>query len=634
VCGIAGQCWDDGRPPDPAELDAMAAALRHRGPDHTGTAVVGPVGLAATRLAILDLGPSGDQPLVADGFGLAFNGELYNHRALRAELRGAGVSLAGTSDTEVLFHLLRLQGVDAVMPRLRGMFAFAWTGPDGVVHLVRDRFGIKPLHWTRHGGRTLWGSEVKAIAPVVPLEVDGHRAVLGVLSLADRWSSRTVFSGVEQVPPGGLVRVRPGGSVEERRWHRLADEVDPALARDLAAAERPEIVGRLGALLDAAISACCTSDAPLGSLVSGGVDSSLVAAGGAEQQSPHRLFTASIDGGLDEAPHARLLAAHLHEDLVETRFTPDMALADWARATWHYEAPIVTHVNALPLARVAAAVRDTGTKAVLTGEGADELFAGYPSTAARSQLHVLGAPFRLLQRGYGLVPGLAERIIPSGTTQEAYLAKLGDGFEAARQRAEAAEAFGHLPPDEAKGAVETYVALQGHLRTLLHRNDRMGMQGSIECRFPYLDEDLVRFGLNLPQQHKLHTSWRLHDPKHPFVVDKAPLRALAARRGLPGARRPKAGFPTWGHLHMQVDAGLFRDGYVATVLGLDEQAVDHLVTSEPPYYVAKLASVEVFGRLHATGEGVDATTDLVLRHVRMAATASRSRSRLAVPWTR
>jgi asparagine synthase (glutamine-hydrolysing) len=634
MCGIAGVLRSDGAAPDRSLLEAMAAAMAHRGPDQHGTTTLGAVGLAATRLSILDLTEAGSQPMVRGDRGLVFNGELYNARALRAEVRGAGIALEGTSDTEVLFHLLDRQGLDVVLPRLRGMFALAWVDGRGGVQLARDRLGIKPLHYLVRDGVVAWASEIKALVPVAPLRLDSARTLFSVLSLADRWGSRTVFQGVQQVAPGQVVHVDGRGGVRTSPWYRLADDVDPALAAELAAAGREEVQERLDHLLRAAVASTSASDAPVGTLVSGGVDSSVVAALACELDPGHRLHTAAIGGPDDERVGAERLAQALGRPLTVTPFEPAMVLADWARCTWHHEAPIVTHLNALPLARVAAAVHQEGTKSVLTGEGADELFAGYPTMAATRHLEVLRLPYRGLRRAYSVVPGLAERILPGGPSQEGYLAALGDDFETTRLGLEADERFSHLEASDARHGVLTYVALQGHLRTLLHRNDRMGMQHSVESRFPYLDEDVVRFGLNLPHRHKLALTVRPHDLKHPFLLDKAVLRDVARARGLPGARQVKAGFPSWGHADMRIDAAFFRDGWVADALELSDAAIDHLVERESPYYVAKLASVEVFGQLFERARAVEVVQDHVEAHVRMVERGGQAAGVRAVAWSR
>jgi asparagine synthase (glutamine-hydrolysing) len=392
---------------------------------------------------------------------------------------------------------------------------------------------------------------------------------------------------------------------------------------------------RLRSLLETSIAATSASDGPVGSLVSGGLDSSVVAAAACERDPGHRLYAASIGGAHDERPAAEALARAVGRPLTTTPFTSAMVLEDWASCTWHHEAPIVTHLNALPLARVAASAHAEGTTAVLTGEGADELFAGYASMSSRRHLDLLRLPYDVLRRTYGLVPGLAERVLPGGPSQEGYLAALGDDFESTRIGLEAEGTFDHLAPADARHGVLAYVALQGHLRTLLHRNDRMGMQHSVECRFPYLDQDVVRFGLNLPRHHKLAPTPRLHDRKHPFLLDKAALRQVAAQRGLPGARAPKAGFPTWGHTDMRIDAGLFAGGWVAEALDLSTPALEHLVADEDPYLVAKLGSVEVFGLLFGRGDGVAEVDAQVQRAVRMVDRAgSRSLGGRPLAWTR
>ena len=615
MCGIAGVLHGTGRLPDPAVLESMAAAIAHRGPDGTATATSLTCGMATTRLALVDPSPAGDQPWTADGKLLGFNGEIYNHRSLRRELEDEGVTFAGRCDTEVLFHLLDRRGPDGALRRLEGMFAFAWWDGSSLA-LARDRFGIKPLLWTVRDDRLHWASEAKALRHATAIDPDPTAALFSLLAKADRSIERTPFLGVNQLPPGHVLRVRPGEAPTIDCYFELRDVVDEEAHRELAALDGDAVTRRLGSLLSRAVDTMVVADAPMGTFLSGGVDSSLISSLAVRRDADHQLFTADI-AGRTEAPRARQAADWLGRQVTTAPMTADDVLADWAEATWHYETPIVTHMNALPLHRVARTARESGVKAVLTGEGADELFLGYSDTAFRPYRRVLRSPITALRSAYGLLPGLAERVLPEIVQgEERYVANLAEDFEQRRTESLAREAFAFLSPRQAASQATSIELFASHLQTLLHRNDRMGMQASIECRFPFLDSELVQFGVNLPVDHKLQWTTSLHDRKHPFLLDKAPVRALASDQ-LPRsvALRKKDGFPAYGHHDMRVDAGLFIGGWAADALHLTRAGIQHLSEHESPYFAAKLASVEIFGRLFGAGESAADITDDLRRAV-------------------
>ena len=598
-----------GRPADPAVLRAMRGALAHRGPDQAGELAVGSVGLAATRLSLVDLSAAGAQPFSDGDAALAFNGEIYNHRALAAELAAEGVTFRGHSDTEVLFHALGRWGVEATLPRLQGMFAFAYADLHAPsVWLARDRLGIKPLVWTEHDGDVAWASEAKALAPVRPLVVDPVQAVFAVAGRVERSAHRSAFTGVHRLPPGHCAQVVPGDPVAPRAWWRLADQVDEAEYRRLAGLDDEALADRLLGLLDTATAATSSGDAAMATFVSGGVDSALLAALAPDRSAA--LITADVGGDRSERDAARRVADHLGRPLAVAPFPREALLEDWAVATWHAEAPIVTHVNGLPFRRLAAAARERGIKAALTGEGADELFYGYGEVAAGGLTRAVRAPLDAARRAAARLPGpVGAALARRATSQADFLVDLAGGFAHERLGAEGAAAFSFLPPEEAARHGEVLVWLGEHLPTLLHRNDAMGMAAGLEARFPYLDDAVVAFGINLPVSAKVATGRRLGDPRHPFLVDKAVLRRAAGRR-LPGdvARRRKAGFPVHGHDRVRTTRAFWAGGYVVDLLGLPDAAVDHLVEATDPYLSAKLASVEVFGRLFALGEDVEAVT--------------------------
>ena len=622
MCGIGGVIHPRSTAADDAAMARMAGALGHRGPDRTATFVDGPLGLAHTRLSIQDPGPGGDQPFVDAESALVYNGELYNAPALRAELEADGVAFTGTSDTEVLFRLVKARGLDAALQAIDGMYAFAWAERRSHrVVLCRDPLGIKPCHWVERHGSVWWASEVAGLRAVLDVRPNPVRTLAAVLGRNETVAASSLFAGVRMVPPGGLVELVEGRVTGERLHHDPADLVDPDHHRALSALSFDAAVAELGVILDRSVDRMLLSDVPVGSMISGGVDSSLIALTAAPLDPDHHLFTAEIVGPHSEAAFAAEVAALVGGDLVRARFEPDDLLRDWALATHHHESPIITHVNSLPFRRVAQAAADAGVKVVLTGEGSDELFLGYPRLAFSRYGRVLGAPLRGLFGAYGRVPRLMENAAPEfDQRQPVFLADLTEDFSGARADVAGREAFAFLPPAEAERQALSFDFMTRHLPTLLHRNDRMGMAAGVEARFPFLDPELVRFGMNLPYRHKIRTARRVHDKKHPFQVDKGIVRALAAQR-MPEhlAYRRKDGFPMHGHLAVQCERGLFTDGYVVDLVGLTPGGLDHLMAQAPPYYLAKLASVEVFGRLFAWDHAVDDVTAHLARHARVAA---------------
>lgn len=576
------------------------------------------LGMAAARLAINDLSDAGGQPFGDSHAALTFNGEIYNHRDLRRHLEQHGTVFRGHSDTEVLFHALCRWGVADTLPKLRGMFAFAFADLDRqTISLGRDRLGIKPMLWCQVDGGLAWASEAKALSPVRPLEPDPIQALFAVAGRIDRSPTLTAFQGVRQVPPGHFLYASTEIQPRITEWWSLTDEVDRALYDELDQLGTEELADRLDGLLTGAVQRMGGSDVAEGAFLSGGIDSSLIAAiAGEVATSPPALFTADVGGARSEASAARRTADHLGQPLTVTAFPRNALLDDWATATWHLEAPVITHVNALPYRRLAQAAHDHGVKTALTGEGADELFCGYTDSAAARYRRVLGAPATARRWAAERLPDPYRSALASRRSNQAdFLVDLVGSFSGARLESAGSAAFAFLAPRAADRQGRVLAWLGEHLLTLLHRNDAMGMAASVETRFPFLDEDVVRFGINLPTRAKIAVSRHLGNRKHPFVQDKAIVRRVAARR-LPAevADRAKNGFPMYGHQHVRLAPAFWSDGYVVDLLGLADDAADRLGTDVEPYHVAKLASVEVFGRLFALGQRADQVTEHVRRH--------------------
>ncbi|MBI5629263.1 MAG: asparagine synthase (glutamine-hydrolyzing) [Elusimicrobia bacterium] len=619
MCGIAGVLLKPGAAVSEALLRAMADKQRHRGPDQRGFFSRGNLGLAHNRLSILDLSETGRQPFVSENYALVYNGEIYNHLELRRDLEHRGITCRGGSDTVALFESLALFGVEATLRRIKGMFAFAFCDlRDKTVYLCRDRVGIKPLAWTLRESGLYWASEVKALAAAAAVEPDPTQALLALGGMAEASGRETVFKDVHNVEPGTYLVCRAGAAPEVRRYYSAASEVDEGRYRELERMPEREAAATFSRALEASVKAMLMSDVPVGAFVSGGVDSGLIAGLAARHDPRISLFTANVLGAHSEYEDAKALSASLGRPLHEAPFSPEMMLSQWAEATYHYECPIVTHTNAIPFGMVARLARGKGVKPVLTGEGSDELFLGYARPVLEHRMKWLRLPVRLLEKIYGVSPRLRELVLPGpGGTADDFAVGLARRFEHERRPQRALEAFPFLAPRQARLQYEALHLLGGHLRSLLHRNDRMGMWASVESRFPFLDEAVIGLAVNLPAKLKLSGTWRLHDWRHPFLLDKAVVRCAAAGvipRAL--ALKSKNGFPMYGHRSVRVRPGCFTQGYVAGLLRLSSAEIEE-ACARNAYFAAKLLSVEVFGRIFSLHESAEQVTRRLLAHASM-----------------
>ena len=588
MCGIAGLLLLDGSFPDPADLDRMNAAMAHRGPDDAGLHADGPVGLAFRRLAILDLSPEGHQPMLTpDGrHAIVFNGEIYNHRDLRGRLEAEGRAPANGwrlgTDTETLLHACVAWGVAAACRAANGMFALAWwDAPAGRLTLARDRFGKKPLFIVREPGRGLaFASELRALRAAWPLS--------GRLPAADRSriapflcyrfspGDETLLAGVEPIRPGHFIEVECGrgpqalDGLTQQGFYDFDFSLKASTASDAAAPIRDETeaVEEVHRLLEDAVRLRLLSDVPFGAFLSGGLDSSMIVALMARlHPEPIKTYSVGFDTGFSEASHAARVARHLGTDHHELTVSAADLIGAIPAALWSRETPI-SEPSDVPIYLLSQLARQKVT-VVLSGEGADEAFAGYPKYAAQN---AAGNPFARaalnLPGARGLL-GAAARSLPASlrraqTALEAF--SLADRFErhahwfgafsAAERQAlvapgllaeseihvhQAAERLldGRAAPSAAfPSAVEEALYLDTKLwlpSNLLLRGDRMTMAHSLELRCPFLDWRLVEFAARrLPRPMKL----RGRDGKRVLkLLAEGPL-------GLPReiVRRPKWGF--------------------------------------------------------------------------------------------
>jgi asparagine synthase (glutamine-hydrolysing) len=526
MCGILGVLAPPAQLPGVDRLERALQRLAHRGPDaqallhrpHDGVA------LGHTRLSILDLDARANQPFVAAGTALVFNGEIFNCGELRTELEGAGERFTTTSDTEVIARGFRVWGAD-VFARLRGMFAIAlWDEREHRLHLARDEFGIKPLCVLERDGHVLFASEVKAIVALRPLDVDA--AVLGdVLHWGFPLEDRSLWAGVEFLQPGTRrVYARTAGGALQREDHAVWSCARAFLQR----AQEPSAAA-LRDVVERSVAAHMLADVPVAAALSGGLDSSIVTAAAA-RHAPGlhaHTFTLHADAKVDpEVEHATLLASRLGLVHHVARL-PRGDAASWLRAVaWHIEEPIV-NPNALPGYALAGAVHAQGCKVVLVGEGADELFGGYPwyRFALDPTLAEPGALFDAYARRRGQRRLWAILRPP--------LARAAEERLAAQRARFAAHAAAFATPLDAFTAFDLATQLQ-HGQLL--RVDRMFMAHGVEARVPFLYRPVLEAAAALPGSRKLLP------PDGPGRREKVALGEAFADRLPPAiAQRPKFG---------------------------------------------------------------------------------------------
>ncbi len=606
MCGIAGSYTKTGRP-DSATVRAMGHLMLHRGPDNFGFAEFKNVVMAHNRLSLLDLSDAANQPFKDDRYMLVYNGEIYNFKEIRSRLeKDHGIAFTTTSDTEVLFRSLIVDGVDHCLRSLRGMFAFAfYDALEDRLILARDRMGIKPLYYCQNAGTLYWASEIKALAKTLGIPPDPFRTLLAVNNNAERSVEFTLFKSVFGVKPGSYLQIQNGSEIRSTQYYDLLDDFDQSLYDEMDRAPSSRIIEMFEEHFGESVRKMLISDAPMGAFVSGGVDSSLISATAVNEDANLKLFTANIVGKYSEFSDVQTLSKHIGTPILDYKFEPEMMLRDWVDVTYHYDSPLVVHVNAIPLSNVARLAHDSGVKAVLTGEGADELFLGYPTLLTNRYKRLAAFPVNAIKSLYRFSPKLHNYLFPElSSSPLAFINQLSHGFEKERFEDEALSTFSSLDPKNRTEQLMTVKMIRDGLVALLHRNDRMGMMSSIEARFPFLDESLVKFAINLPSKFKIGRSKRFHNYKHPFLIDKWVVREHA-QKWLPPAivHKKKNGFPMFGHKFLKLKPGFFKGGWLSDALGLADRSFDDLIAKQDPYFTAKLASVELFGRIYS--EGVD-----------------------------
>jgi asparagine synthase (glutamine-hydrolysing) len=636
MCGVSGYSTLPHAKGRAVALHAACAALAHRGPDDCGVFEdpTHGVGLAHTRLSILDLSPLGHQPMLSpDGrVALVFNGEIYNFRELRTELEAEGHAFKGHSDTEVLLHLYlswRQRGGElaALLRRLNGIFAFAiWDADRTALLLVRDALGVKPLYYRADGGSFAFASEIKALLPLTgalePLDPGALHRYLTFL-----WcpGEGTPARAVRKLSPGEFIWIREGQITERSRWYRL-----PVFRSVPATLGQQASIRGTEQRLRTAVHRQMVADVPVGAFLSGGLDSSSVVAFAREINPDIRCFTIDMAGGseagsTDDLPYAKQVAKHLSVQLEVVRIDSAQMAADLEHMVTQLDEPLAdpAPLNVLYISRLA---RERGMKVLLSGSGGDDLFTGYRrhrAVAAERLWKWLPAPMRAgLHR--------ATRLLDQRSAWARRLSKAFDGaaldgdarlvnyfrwvrredltalysaeFRSAVGTAEAAapmlDFLAELSPSVAP--LDRMLALEQRFFLADHNliyTDKMSMAAGIEVRVPFLDLDLVEFAHRIPLRFKQRGSegkWVLKKAMEPHLPQEV-------------IYRPKSGFGAPLRRWMRVE---LRE-WLAAVLGeaslrhrglFDPAAVQKLIrandegTVDASYTLLSLVCVELWCR--------------------------------------
>lgn len=515
MCGIVGLFMREDAC-DRQVLDRMRDALVHRGPDDAGTFIAGPLGLGHRRLSIIDLS-SGHQPMsTPDGrFTIVFNGEIYNYIELRREMEALGTRFLTKSDTEVILELHARYG-DAATARLNGIFCYAiWDAHARRLLLARDRAGVKPLYYASSPRGFVFGSEIKALfkSDIVRPRIAQDR-ISEYLQFRHVAGPRTLFADVNLLLPGHVLEVTAGRELQPVRFW------DPDCLPAPFSGSFEDAVDSLDRLLHKVVTRQMISDVPLGTFCSGGVDSSLITAVAAKI-ARKRINTYSVgfeETAFDESRFARLVARQCGTDHHELRVTEKDYTDALPGLVWHHDLPL-NFANSVHIHALSKLARERVT-VVLTGEGADELFGGYPRYAVPAlvdavarlpqalqsliQVTLRHMPDGRLRRLGGSVGrgSFAARLQNCATIEPDALADFLREFEAPALEYRRARLKAIMDAGGDAGTTAARLDFVTYLQSILERQDKMSMATSIEARVPYLDNHVIDFARALPPEFR------------------------------------------------------------------------------------------------------------------------------------
>ncbi len=532
MCGICGIVYKDKeRRVDPDLLTGMADSIRHRGPDDSGQYIHQNVGLGHLRLSIVDL-EHGHQPMsdLNERYWISFNGEIYNHSAIRKDLEQKGYHYRTNCDTESIIHSFAEYGT-ASLHKMRGMFAFAiYDAVEDYLFIARDRLGIKPLYYIDTDRFFAFASEIKALLQIPEVKpVVNHKALLQTLALKYTCDDSTMFAGIRKLEPGHFLELKDGVLSVVRYWDCHSIEINDDITME-------EATSHLRALFDESVRMRLMADVPLGMFLSGGIDSTIISVRMAKMVE-RQIATFSVafkEREANELRYARLAAEHANADQHEITMTTEDFFQLLPRMIYHEDEPIA-HPSSVALHKVSE-LASRYVKVVLTGEGSDELFGGYeryyqtlyniradgmifkflPRAVRRRIFRPLldMLPYKFPYRNKAVRTTMyLDADLPTifldnySTFSRARLKQLFSGREWSDVEIESVYQgyFAHFDNAAYSSLLPKilYADIKTYLLELLMKQDQMSMAASIESRVPFLDHELVEFAFSLPDHLKI-----------------------------------------------------------------------------------------------------------------------------------
>lgn len=557
MCGIAGFLDLQILPAKPCDsLDRMLGSIAHRGPDDQGTLVDRELQMGMRRLSIIDLA-DGHQPIYDESgrYAVIFNGEIYNYRELREELLARGHILKTHSDTEVIVHLYEEFGYSC-LAHLRGMFAIAvWDNQKRTLFVARDRLGVKPVYYTQSSGLFIFASEIKSLLQHRAVNASPNlQAISSYLSLKYTPAPQTMFAGIHSLPPGHYLVASANGISITQYWDIPFSDSNESKA---SAKDDADYADELLSLLRESVRLRLRSDVPFGAFLSGGLDSStIVALMAQELKDPVNTFSIGFDGAgyNDELPYANLVAQHFGCKHHALKITSDDFLRYADTVLWHLDQPIADQATIATF--LVSKLASQHVKMVLTGEGGDELFAGYAryrgDQFARWFQWMPSSVSKSIRSVANQLPGLRRaKIAINALTQPNEATRFANWFpmfsDDAKQillghhtesiRSGAAEIFSRqLASCHSMDSLSRMLYVDSKLWLpdyLLLRGDKLTMANSLEARIPLLDHKLVEFAARLPSHLKLNGA------NSKVLLRRVAMSLLPAQI----INRPKQGFP-------------------------------------------------------------------------------------------
>lgn len=606
MCGISGIYNFQDKQADIDVLKKMKDIILHRGPDGSGIYTSKNVGLVHTRLSIQDLSEAAHQPMWDEisEHCICFNGEIYNFHSLREDLIKEGINFKSTGDTEVLLRACIYYGVEKTLPKLNGMFAFAfWNDKKKELWIGRDRMGIKPLYYSHIGNSFFFASEMKAITPFISDIKPDTSVLFEILNGGTSWEPYTLFSGVDALNPGHYLHLtQDTKEIEQKEYFSIFSLVDESLYKEYAKSSLQEMTALFSSIMNESVKIHAISDAPVATLISGGIDSSLISTLTNKYCHGISLYHADVVGVNSEKKYAKQVADYLNLNFVYAEMTQETYLNDLVETTFSHETPSAYHPNDVPFQIISKRAHQDGIKVLLTGEGADELFIGYGHASKqilRNKIQNSLNNFPLI----GKLNSVIQKIFPQnyGRSMIETLSTRGTS-KIWENRANNAYSF-ITDNVEREALVNSAIYQKAHLNSLLQRNDRMGMMHALESRIPFLENEMVKFAANLPLKFKHPQSWISIVHGNPLTRNKTVVRE-SARQLLPSniVNRKKLGFPITPETYMNLKDEFFKNGFIENTLGIKHSEMKTLLEGLSSDIRWNLFSTELFGKIFFLGD--------------------------------